>query len=153
MTAAVHRYTKQIVEKQGWTPGSTLENRFAMRLHRLGVRPTDLVQQHSVGAYRIDFADPDVYIGIEADGFFHRMPGAAESDRERDAWLLTQGWYLIRISDDSEDDELEERLCCAVLLIREERIYQGLPWERDPRSRKKTRPSRLAVAAGYRKAH
>jgi very-short-patch-repair endonuclease len=151
MNAIVDRYTKQLVEEKGWRAGSTLENRFALRLHRIGIRPTDLLQEHQVGSYRIDFADPDVFLGIEADGFFHRMPGAAEKDRERDAWLLTQGWHVFRISDDCDEHELEERLLCAVLLIREERIYQGLPWKREPRrTRKQTKPSRLAQLAGYR---
>lgn len=151
MTATA-RYTRSVIEERGWTPGSTLEDRFVLRLHRLGVRPAHLVQQHPVGAYRIDFADPDVLIGIEADGFFHRMPGALERDRERDAWLLTQGWYLIRISDNGDDAELEQRLCCAVLLIREERTHQGRPWLRDPAARKKAEPSRLAIVAGHRRA-
>jgi very-short-patch-repair endonuclease len=147
---AVDRYTRSAVEARGWASGSSLENRFALRLNRIGVRATDLVQQHTVGAYRIDFADPDVFMGIEADGFFHRMPGASERDRERDAWLLTQGWHLFRIADDCDEPELEQLLCCAVLLIREERVYQGLPWKREPRSRKQAKPSRLAQIAGYR---
>jgi very-short-patch-repair endonuclease len=154
MNAAVNRYTRQIVEQRGWCAGSSLENRFAFNLSRIGITPTDLLQQHTVGRYRLDFADPDVRIAIEADGFFHRMPGKPERDAERDAWLLTQGWYVIRISDEeAEDAELQQRLLCAVLLIREERAYQDLPWKRD-RSleyrRKQPKPSRLAYIAGYR---
>jgi very-short-patch-repair endonuclease len=148
VTASVQRYTKDLVEQRGWASGSSLENRFALRLSRLGVTPNDLVQQHRVGTYKIDFADPDVRLGIEADGFYHRMPGAAERDRRRDAWLLTQGWHVFRIADDCEDGELESRLCCAVLLIREERTYQGLPWKRHQATRKKTQPSRLAQVLG-----
>lgn len=150
MNAAINRYTRQAVEARGWTSGSSLENRFALRLSRIGIRPPDLVQQHTVGRFRIDFADPDVCIGIEADGFYHRMPGAPERDRERDAWLLSQGWFLFRIDDQCEEPELEERLLAAVLLIREERVYQGLNWKRHPGERyKRTRPSRLARAHGY----
>lgn len=121
-----------------------------MRLHRIGVRPGDLLQQYPVGRYRLDFADPDVLIAIEADGFFHRMPGAAERDRKRDEWLLSQGWFLFRISDGS-DSELEERLCAAVILIRDERRRRDLPIKRtNIAAWKKAQPSQLAVAHGYR---
>lgn len=148
--SAVDRYTKTIIERRGWQSGSSLENRFVARFSSFNVRPSDLVQQHQVGRYRIDFADPDVLMGIEADGFFHQMPGAAERDRERDAWLLAQGWYLIRIADHPDDEHLAERLLAAVLLIREERVFQGLTWERVPKNRRTPpRPSRLAIAAGY----
>lgn len=150
MTASIDRYTKLAVETRGWASGSSLENRFALRLSRIGIRPGDLVQQHRVGRFCIDFADPDVFLGIEADGFYHRMPGARERDRERDAWLLSQGWFLFRIDDQCEEPELEQHLHAAVLLIREERVYQGLPWKRQPTDRvKKPKPSRLARAHGY----
>jgi very-short-patch-repair endonuclease len=146
---AVDRYTKQAIEGKGWIPGSTLENRFLFHLNRIGARPSDLVQQHTVGRFRIDFADPDVLIGIEADGFYHRMPGAAERDKARDSWLLQHGWFLFRISDDCAEQDLQERLASALILLREERIYQGLPWKRQPGMRRSTRPSRLARIAGY----
>jgi hypothetical protein len=123
MNAAIAQYTRQAVEAKGWLSGSTLENRFALRLSRIGIRPPDLVQQHPVGRYRLDFADPDVLIGIEADGFYHRMPGAAE---------------------------LEERLCAAVILIRDERRRRDLPMHRTQVAPwKKAQPSDLAIACGH----
>lgn len=149
MNAAIARYTKQAVEARGWQAGSSLENRFALRLARLGLRPIDLVQQHRVGTYRIDFADPDVLIGIEADGFYHQMPGAADRDCRRDQALLEQGWFVFRVTD-CDDAELEKQLLAVVLLLREERIYQGLPWKREAVNRKTPKPSRLALAAGHR---
>lgn len=152
MNAGIQRYTKMVIEGKGWQSGSTLENRFVAHLSRLSVRPGQLLQQHQVGAFRLDFADPDVLMGIEADGFYHQMPGAAERDRSRDAWLLEQGWYLFRIPDEQDDYALQLRLHAVILLIREERVYRNLPWLREPRTtyrNPRPKPSRLAMAAGH----
>jgi very-short-patch-repair endonuclease len=153
MTAPISRYTKAEIEARGWQSGSTLENRLIYRMSRWGVLPTDLSQQHKVGRYRLDFADPDVMIGIEADGFYHRMPGKAGKDQERDAWLLTKGWFIFRIPDDCSGSEFEQHLFSVLMLLRDERESAHLPEHHEPRSKRSKwmpKPSRLAYATGYR---
>jgi len=50
-------------------------------------------QQYPIGQYIVDFACPAARLIIEADGSQH-----AENDYDlhRDAWLLQQGWQMLR---------------------------------------------------------
>jgi len=50
--------------------------------------------------YAIDFALPNLKIGIEADGeIFHSAPKQVAHDKERDMKLAQQGWTIIRFTD------------------------------------------------------
>lgn len=102
MSTSLARYTVQALEQRGWQPGSTLENQVALLLSNEGFTPGDFVQQFRIGRYRIDFAIPDLRLAIEVDGWYHRMPGKAERDAERDAFLATRGWRTLRISDEGD---------------------------------------------------
>jgi very-short-patch-repair endonuclease len=68
----------------------------------LGLHPTNLdglVPQYSVGRYRLDFAVPDLDVGIEIDGFaYHATPSAFEKDRKRQRELEHAGWRIVRFS-------------------------------------------------------
>lgn len=124
------RSIRQIIEERGWTPGSSLENRVALILSRGGFRPggellntrphprrPDLVQQYQAGRYRLDFAAPDVKIAIEADGWHHRSPEGAAKDAERDSWLRSHGWIVLRVDDRHGEDSLEDQIARAARLI------------------------------------
>ena len=50
--------------------------------------------------YSLDFAIPQLKIGIEADGeIFHSAPKQIQHDQERDMRLQQQGWTILRYSD------------------------------------------------------
>ena len=50
--------------------------------------------------YQIDFAIPNLKIGIEADGeIFHSAPKQKMHDQERDMKLQQQGWTIVRYTD------------------------------------------------------
>ena len=50
--------------------------------------------------YVIDFAIPNLKIGLEADGeVFHSSPKQMQHDKERDMLLAQQGWTIARFSD------------------------------------------------------
>lgn len=51
--------------------------------------------QFPIGRFFADFADPKKRIAIECDGAAYHSP---EKDRQRDAFLLSQGWTVYRIS-------------------------------------------------------
>lgn len=60
-----------------------------------------LKAQHQVfgGRYRLDFALPDLRVGIELDGYaYHSSPEAFTQDRARQRELEFDGWRIIRFS-------------------------------------------------------
>lgn len=123
------RILAQVVEQWGWRLGTTLENRVAWRLHRFGIRPLVLstsgrstdpracVQQHRVGRYRLDFAFPVLAVALEADGWYHRSPEAAARDAERDRWLRRQGWLVLRINDEPDDNVFQDQILRVVEVV------------------------------------
>lgn len=129
--STVARYTRQIVEEKGWKPGSTLENQVALMLSRFRMRPRvgtypkigadELEQEYRIGKYRLDFAAPDVKIAIEVDGWHHRSPEGAARDAERDSWLRSEGWIVLRVDDRHGEESLLKQVVRAVRLIRLER--------------------------------
>ena len=52
-----------------------------------------------IGPYIVDFAWLSARIAIEVDGASHDLPGRAERDLERDAFLRSQGFRVIRVRD------------------------------------------------------
>ncbi len=67
----------------------------ALRKLGLGIR-----RQAPIGRYIVDFAHHGASLVIEVDGRRHDLAEAQLSDAERDAWLESQGYRVIRIRDD-----------------------------------------------------
>ena len=62
-------------------------------------RVRGLVCQHPVGPFRLDLAYPAVKLGIECDGAqYHSSPGRIKRDSQRDAYLRSQGWRVLRFT-------------------------------------------------------
>lgn len=95
---------RSYLEREGLPLGTFPENYVAMRLHRWGV--SDVLPQHKVGKYRLDFAFPDLRLALEVDGPHHWRPDVAIKDVARDAWLRNEGWLVLRIGTESIDDQL-----------------------------------------------
>lgn len=68
-----------------------------------------LVPQYSIlGRYRLDFALPDLQIGIELDGYdYHSTKEAFTNDRKRQRRIETAGWRLLRFSGSEVWDDAE----------------------------------------------
>jgi very-short-patch-repair endonuclease len=86
------------------TPHSGLERTFLWILDTAGypepIRqfPVDIGWERPV---HIDFAYPDLLIGIETDGYEpHAGRGQWERDRRRDAELVLRGWMILRFAHD-----------------------------------------------------
>ena len=77
---------------------SPIEESFWKMHQRLKLRPlAGLVRQYKVSPYRLDFALPRQMIGIELDGYrTHSSTMAIAADRQRQRWLESNGWYIIR---------------------------------------------------------
>ena len=73
---------------------------------KYGIYPQYEVK-HGSQAYTIDFALPQLMLGIEVDGYiFHSSEEQKRDDKERDAKLASHGWTIIRFTDDEIDSKL-----------------------------------------------
>lgn len=62
-------------------------------------------------AYTIDFAFPQIKLGVEVDGaMWHSDPDQIKRDQERDEKLVNEGWTILRFT----DSEIESRLTQVV---------------------------------------
>jgi very-short-patch-repair endonuclease len=65
--------------------------------------------KHGSQTYSIDFALPNIKLGIEVDGYlFHSSSEQKQKDKERDAKLASQGWTMIRFTDDELDSKMRQ---------------------------------------------
>ena len=55
------------------------------------------VKEYRMGKYSIDFAWPELKLGIEIDGQQHEFPERKKSDRLKDTYLSENGWKILRI--------------------------------------------------------
>jgi hypothetical protein len=63
--------------------------------------------KHGSQAYTIDFALPQLMLGIEVDGYiFHSSDEQKQDDKERDSKLASHGWTIIRFTDEEIDSKL-----------------------------------------------
>lgn len=123
----LRRYKRELVEQQGWTPGTDLENRVAFLLAKWGHGPDVLTQQHRIGRYRVDFAHVAKKIAIEADGWWHRSPEGAARDARRDSYLRSQGWLVLRVDDHHGDESLIKQVAAISRLLHTLRDDDGWP--------------------------
>jgi very-short-patch-repair endonuclease len=80
-------------------PDGLLEPRMARLLRTYGFPPA--VFRHPVPAARaeLDFAYPELRLGIEVDGYeVHGTPRAMTSDHERHRRLVAAGWTIVRFT-------------------------------------------------------
>lgn len=75
---------------------SPIEELLVNELCRLGFCPTT---QLKIGRYRVDIAFPEKMIVVECDGKeWHSSDEQIEYDRQRDAYLKSLGWKVIRVT-------------------------------------------------------
>lgn len=108
--------TRAVIVERGWAPGTDLEDEVALVLSANSRLPRP-EQQHRAGRYRLDFAWPQVRIGLEADGWHHRSPEGAAKDRRRDSWLRSQDWVVFRVDDQYGEAVLRYQLMRVQRLV------------------------------------
>ncbi len=64
-------------------------------------------RQVPIGRFVADFAHHGVKLIIEIDGYFHTLDGAAERDAARTHWLQTQGYRVVRFSEEAVRNKRE----------------------------------------------
>lgn len=86
-----NRKFNSVPEKEFWTR--------AINDQRKGLLYRDIVPQHPVGKYRIDFAIPELKFGIEIDGLaYHNGQDSFMKDRSRQREIESQGWRIVRFA-------------------------------------------------------
>lgn len=113
--AVIRQHMQRVLTEAGLRLGTDLEDRVAYRFFRAG--HTDFDQEYSVGKYRLDFAWPKHKVAVEADGWHHRSPEGAAKDAERDSWLRSEGWVILRIDDRHGLDSMERQISHTSRLI------------------------------------
>jgi very-short-patch-repair endonuclease len=90
------RFRKEptVAERQLWE---------ALRKLKLNFR-----RQVPIGRFIADFAHHESKLLIEIDGYFHTLEGAPECDAERTAWLLSEGFRVIRFQESEVRDHLQQ---------------------------------------------
>jgi len=80
-------------------PDGLLEPRMARLLRDHGFPPAAFQQPVPEARARLDFAYPEVRLGMEVDGYeFHGTPRAITADHERQRRLVAAGWTVIRFT-------------------------------------------------------
>jgi very-short-patch-repair endonuclease len=64
-------------------------------------------RQYSIDRYVIDFYAPELKLAIEIDGPTHDLPGAAEYDTDRQAFIEATGAIVLRFSNRQVYGDLE----------------------------------------------
>jgi very-short-patch-repair endonuclease len=54
-------------------------------------------RQHPIGAYIVDFACLERRLVVEVDGGQHTQDDQMAHDRQRDAWLASEGYRVLRV--------------------------------------------------------
>jgi very-short-patch-repair endonuclease len=115
--ATAHR--DHYLENHGLRKGTRPENLAAYILHRAG---HTFEQQHRVGRYHLDFAWPNIKIGLEIDGPHHLRPDVAVKDVFRDSELQDEGWLIFRVR---YTDSFEDQLARVSGLIHQQLQWSG----------------------------
>jgi very-short-patch-repair endonuclease len=73
----------------------------AMQEYLRALRPlgAHFRRETPIGPYVVDFAWLSARIVIEVDGASHELPGRAEHDLQKDAFLRSRGFHVIRVRD------------------------------------------------------
>lgn len=84
----------------------------ALRAHDLHIR-----RQAPIGRYIADFVHHGSRLVIEVDGGRHDLPEHQQHDAERDAWLASQGYRVLRVKDADafgKPEEIAEQVALEV---------------------------------------
>jgi len=77
-------------------------------------------KQKVIGFYVVDFYIPGINLIIEADGGWHNEPERKESDKKRDIWLRSEGYNLVRITQDEIKRNVSESVMLALIATKQQ---------------------------------
>ncbi len=89
------------------------EFRLWHRLRAHGLRGLGFRRQAPLGPFIADFLCPAARLIVEVDGHQHGLDGEAAADRRRTAWLVSEGFAVLRFSNREVLAEVEA-VCTAI---------------------------------------
>jgi very-short-patch-repair endonuclease len=109
--------------RQTMTRAETLLWRY-LKAHHIG--GLGFRRQVPMRAYIADFVCHSARVVIELDGSPHDFEGRLRSDQRRDAWLLSQGYVVLRFTNDQVLKELEGAVS-VILATATQRVRGAAP--------------------------
>lgn len=104
-TARPARAKAPIGEVMEKPTGSDLEELFAQQLHLTKLsKPTRQYPYLRGSRHSLDFAWPDLMLGVEVQGMAHRVKGRFQDDIKKRAKGLLQGWRVLEVDGASIKD-------------------------------------------------
>lgn len=86
---------------------ATMAERFLWEQLRGGALGEKFLRQHIIGDYIVDFVSHDSGLVIEVDGGYHAERNQQERDEDRTACLESEGFHVIRFSNEEVLDDIE----------------------------------------------
>jgi very-short-patch-repair endonuclease len=74
---------------------------------RLRQLPVRFRRQAPMGQYVVDFVCHRANLVIEVDGGVHQLPDVAVRDLARDAWLISQGYIVLRFTTQQVENDID----------------------------------------------
>jgi very-short-patch-repair endonuclease len=71
-------------------------------------------RQHGIGSFLVDFCCPEAMVVVEVDGAIHDEPEAQERDAEKDAYLISEGFCVLRIRNEEVSGRPENVIAVIV---------------------------------------
>lgn len=90
-------------------------------LDRIPLEGTHFRRQVEIGPYRADFGLLRLKLLIEIDGLIHREPGQKDRDLQRDNWLESEGYRVIRFSNHDVTTDMNAVLSAIELAIKDQK--------------------------------
>jgi very-short-patch-repair endonuclease len=97
------------------------ERRLWRHLWRIPIEGSHFRRQAPIGPYIVDFASHRLRLVIEIDGSQHARAAAATADRQRDDWLASQGYRVLRFWNHEVRFELDAILDTIYGVVEERR--------------------------------
>ncbi len=94
------------------------ELRLWARLRKPGLSGLRFRRQVPIGPFIVDFFCPESRLVVEVDGDQHGRAEGEKRDSERDAWLTTQGYRVLRFSNREVMVNIEG-VCLAIMAAAE----------------------------------
>lgn len=98
---AIDQEVKQAVKALGEYFASQLEESFAAQIAHHKLPEPKRQHPYLIGSrHTLDFAWPDLKIGVEVQGMAHRIKGRFKADVQKRAKGLLQGWRILEVGGD-----------------------------------------------------
>ncbi|EAU43173.1 hypothetical protein FP2506_10026 [Fulvimarina pelagi HTCC2506] len=101
------------------------ERKLWAHLWRIPLKHGHFRRQAPIGKYIVDFACHTLKLVIEIDGAQHNQDANLQRDAERDRWLSSQGYRVVRFTNDDVKHQINAVLDTIYAVVEERRLFKG----------------------------